>query len=200
MSNTKVYTTEALVPLQCEDCVRKTSHMSCTAYTSFMTDQCHSKTSDYKKVLDELEAMIEYNEDRGNTCTVQKMKSERKKMKAKWDKEINKCYQEDKHRGAGGGSKNEGGGRQIKALMNDNRDGETKELTQRERKPYKEALDKFEEEHGALDKLKPDDGMTRSKVDSYTGEAISEYKKPKKSKTASATKVRTPKKAKGVKK
>ena len=79
------------------------------------------------------------------------------------------AYLEDLHRGSGGGS-SEGSMPVPKGIMNDNRALETKPKFE-ERRAYKEALEEWENENGKLEKLSRS-MVSRSKIDSYTGEDI----------------------------
>lgn len=169
------------IPEQCLECARRDRNI-CTAKKAFFPDtmECDVRTGDHTKIIKELDELIAYNKARGNTSQLGKFNAERKRVLHQYSNQINKCYLEDKHRGSGGGaSKNEGGSREVKSLMKDNSCQEVKERVKYEREYYKDALDEFEEKHGKLDKLKPDDGITRSKIDSYTGEEIEVPEKKK---------------------
>ena len=77
------------------------------------------------------------------------------------------CYLDDKHRGSGGGASESDSNKKagMKQLMKDNRAIETK-LSKTQQEEYKDALQKFEEEHGKLEKLGRS-SLSRSTVDSY---------------------------------
>jgi hypothetical protein len=180
----KVYTLDTKsreIPEQCIECARKDVNL-CTAYKKFLKTPCTSRTENYGKLVEEIDKIIEYNKLKGNVSQLGKLNSEKKRLLKHYNNQINKCYLEDKHRGSGGGGNKNEGGRQVKQLMNDNSAREVKERVKYEREYYQDALHEFEDKHGALPKLKPDDGITRSKVDSYTGEEIEQPVKDKKGK------------------
>lgn len=169
-------TKSRVIPEQCTECARK-DHNMCTAHKKFLLNPCTVRTEDYTKILKEIDDMIAYNKIKGNTSQLAGMKKERDKVLHQYNNQINKCYLEDKHRGSGGGGSKNEGGREVKSLMKDNSAREVKERMKYEREYYKDALNEFEEQHGKLDKLKPDDGVVRSKIDSYTGDEIPEAPK-----------------------
>ena len=166
------------IPEQCLECARRDRNI-CTAKKFFVLCPCDVRTGDYTKVIKELDELIAYNKARGNTSQLGKFNSERKRLVHLYSNEVNKAYLEDKHRGSGGGGSKNEGGRGVKSLMKDNSAREVKERVKYEREYYKDALEEFEEKNGPLDKLKPDDGITRSKIDSYTGEEIEVPEKKK---------------------
>ena len=159
------------VPEQCHNCARRDQDM-CTAKKSFFVNECDVRTESYEKLLQEMDDIIAYNKIKGNTSQLGKLIRERKRLYSCWTNQINQVYLEDKHRGTGGGGSKNEGSREVKSLMKDNSAREVKERVKYEREYYKDALNEFEDKHGKLDRLKPDDGMTRSKVDSYTGDEI----------------------------
>jgi hypothetical protein len=168
------------IPEQCLECARKDVNM-CTAYKEFLRMPCSSRTENYGKLVEEIDKIIEYNKIKGNVSQLGKLNMERKRLLKNYNNQINKCYLEDKHRGSGGGGNKNEGSRQVKQLMKDNSAREVKDRVKYEREYYQDALHEFEDQHGPLPKLKPDDGITRSKVDSYTGEEIEQpVKKGKK--------------------
>jgi hypothetical protein len=163
------------IPICCVNCARRIED-TCGSFKRFQR-KCTSQTNDYAKLIQELDEMIDYNLMKGNTSQIGNLKTERRRLVHKWNNQVNQAYLEDKHRGSGGGGNKNEGSRQVKQLMKDNRDWEVKILNKQEQKEYKHTLTKFEEENGALPKLKPDDGITRSKVDSYTGDELPEVPK-----------------------
>lgn len=177
-SNVKYDTKSKNIPEQCLECARRDRNI-CTAKKIFLLNPCDVRTGDYTKVIRELDELIAYNQLKGNTSQLGKFNLERKRLLHLYNNEINKAYLEDKHRGSGGGGSKNEGGREVKSLMKDNSAREVKERVKYEREYYKDALEEFEEKNGPLDKLKPDDGITRSKIDSYTGEAIEVPEKKK---------------------
>mgnify|MGYP007130804525 CR=1 FL=1 len=78
------------------------------------------------------------------------------------------CYYEDLKRGERGGS-SEQNSNPSKPRTTDNRLVETK-MNSIEREEYNKALQKWEAEHGKLDRLGR--GLSRNKVDEYTGKPI----------------------------
>lgn len=81
------------------------------------------------------------------------------------------AYLDDKKRGSGGGkSENGSSDRNNPQIMKDNRALETK-WTKWENQTIREEIQKFEEQHGKLERLGRT-SMSHSKVDSYTGDEI----------------------------
>ena len=82
-----------------------------------------------------------------------------------------RCYVEDLKRGEkGGGASQKANTTGLKQRMKDNRPIECKN-TVADREAYTQAIQEFEEEHGKLPKLSRY-SLSKSKVDSYTGEPI----------------------------
>lgn len=77
------------------------------------------------------------------------------------------CYIADQHRGTGGGASESDSNKKagMKQLMKDNRSVETK-LNKIQQEEYKKALQKFEEEHGKLERLGRT-SLSHSTMDSY---------------------------------
>lgn len=141
----------------------------CIAYNSLIR-RCGSFTTDRIGVIKVLEG-LKAKAVGGSLASLEK---DLKDLKRVNDLEIKKAYEEDLRRGSRGSNSESDANNKtsMKQKMKDNRALETKQ-TEADRKAYKEALDKFQEEKGVvLDKLQPNDGLTRSNIDSYTGEEI----------------------------
>lgn len=148
-------------------------------------ENCTARVSDPMKYIDTLEAMIKYNGET-NFQMVADLKKEVLNIRIKYDlfgpefekdlddgkyadwKEV--YYAERNRRSAKGGGASEKNTNPSKPRENDNRILETK-WTAAERKELKEETEKWEKEHGKLPKLGYS-SMSRSKIDSYTGEPI----------------------------
>ena len=159
------------MPSNCEKCARRIQ-TECIAYKEFIRD-CSSFTPDRKKIIKELEALITYNKKVHNFKSYKDLEELVLRIKREERKEILEAYNEDRRRGAGGSNSESDSNNKasIKAKLKDNRALETKS-TQAEREEYARTLKEWEEANGPLERLRPDDGMTRRKIDSYTGEEI----------------------------
>jgi hypothetical protein len=156
-------------------------------------ENCSAKITDPQKYIERLEEMLNYNAKNGHSCATLRARIAgiRKKYNIPDPEDVGikrelgayaglaEAYWQDTHRGEKG-SHSEGNvnNAAIKAKMKDNRPQECKLNSDAKQEIY-EATKKFEEEHGKLDKLSRS-LMTRSKIDSYTGEEIVEPKKKKK--------------------
>jgi hypothetical protein len=165
---------------------------SCLALTvKACPEKCSARITDPIKYLDLLQDLLTYNSDNLNTSASLKRRITEHRNKYKLGGEENvkesgsmaglaEAYWEDTHRGERGGqSEGNANPAGAKQKMKDNRPQECK-LTKAEKQEIYETTKKFEEEHGKLDKLGRS-LLSRTKVDSYTGEEIVEPKrKPKK--------------------
>lgn len=149
-------------------------------------ENCTAQISDPIKYIDTLEAMIKYNSKANNYQVVADLRKEVLSIRIKYDlfgPEFEKdpddgkyadwrevYYAERNRRSAKGGGASENNANPSKPRENDNRILETK-WTAAERKELKEETEKWEKEHGKLPKLGYS-SMSRSKIDSYTGEPI----------------------------
>lgn len=146
--------------------------------------KCKARITDPEEYIEELKDMLTYNIKRTETCAqIRKdIKYVRKKYNLPGSKEgikdkpgiysgLDKVYWEEIHRGEKG-SHSEGNvnNQAIKQRMKDNRPQECK-LNREKKQEIYDATKQFEKEHGKLDKLSRG-LLTRSKVDSYTGEDI----------------------------
>lgn len=124
---------------------------------------CSARITDERKYMARLQEELAYAIDQGavHSC-IYGIKRSIKELIKKYppyhfdlpginDRDIKQAFIEDTHRGIGGGS-SEGGGRDNKQQMKDNRAQETK-LTRSEINIIKEETEKFEEIHGKLPKL-----------------------------------------------
>lgn len=173
---------EIIIPEQCFQCARRV-HRECSAFLSFQKTECSARTTDKGKIILELQEMLEYNILKDNKVMVQKLKRELKALTTIRELDIKQVYKEELKRGSRGGQSESDSNAKTgrKQLLKDNRALETK-TTQKDREDYMEAVKDWEEKNGKLDKLRPDDGVSKSKVDSYTGAEIPEGYKPKKPK------------------
>lgn len=148
-------------------------------------ENCTSRVTDPQKYIETLEALMFYNwetnkqmvadlrkevlaiREKYNIAEPEYEKSLRDGPFADW-KEV--YYAETRRRSAKGGGASEKNTNPSKPRENDNRVLETK-WTQAEREKLKEETEKWELEHGKLPKL-GFSSMSRSKVNSYTGEPI----------------------------
>lgn len=164
----------------CNKCARliEGNCITCIEYSS----PCGYYTASQKKIIKEFEDMIEYhqnnNSDAGRNGIIRNLQKELKYIKEFYNKPLKEVYSEDKARGkGGGGSKSDANNKtSLKQRMKDNRCLETK-LNPEQRKEIQEATREWEKENGELPKLRPDDGFTRSNIDSYTGEVIEDVSK-----------------------
>lgn len=158
------------IPSQCHACLRfDDTRKTCVAFVSFYKENCPSRILNYEKYLHELEALIKANVH--NHKALSEFKNEYKRIKFKYNieskKQIAQCYKEDVHRGSPG-SKSEGGGRENKAILNDNKIRECKEHNREIKPEYDEKLKAWEEENGPLEKHKSIGyGIARNKKDTY---------------------------------
>ena len=159
------------MPKNCGECARRVNG-KCIAYTEYIRN-CSSFTSDRKKVIKELETAMDYVKNTNNFKTKKEFENLINEIKREEKQQIMEAYNEDRRRGAGGSNSESDSNNKasIKAKMKDNRALETKS-TQAEREEYARSLREWEEANGPLERLRPDDGMTRKKIDSYTGEEI----------------------------
>lgn len=159
------------MPTNCEKCARRIGN-KCIAYKSFII-KCSSYTSNRKKVIEGLQAALRFNTGLNNYKAMKDLEFTIMKIEEEERKQILEAYNEDKRRGSGGGASDSDSNNKtsIKAKMKDNRALETKS-TQAQRDEYTKTLRDWEKKFGPLERLRPDDGMTRSKIDSYTGEEI----------------------------
>ena len=173
----------------CSKCARLIygSCITCTEYK----EPCSYYTSDQKKVIKDFEDMINYhvntNSDKSKNQVIKGLRKEIKYIKEYYNKSIKEAYREDKNRGTKGGNSESDSNNKtsLKQKMKDNRSLETK-LSKEEQAKINKATQEWEEENGKLPRLRPDDGFTRNKVDSYTGEIIEDtgkYPKKKSKKT-----------------
>lgn len=143
----------------------------CIAYSTLIRN-CSSFTTDRMaviKVMEGLKANCKANNNTADAIT-----RDLKALKKIHEKEIKEAYIEDIHRGTKGSNSESDANNKtsMKQKMKDNRILETKQNSD-ERTEYIEAVKKFQEENNiVLDKLQPNDGLTRNKIDSYTGEEI----------------------------
>ena len=143
----------------------------CIAYSTLVRN-CSSYTSDRLAVIKLLEGLKANCKSSNNTA--ESLKKDITALKRVYEKELKEAYIEDTHRGTKGSNSESDANKKtsMKQKMKDNRPIECKTTVQGMME-YKEALQKFEEEKGIkLDKLQPNDGLTRNKIDSYTGEEI----------------------------
>lgn len=141
-------------------------------------ENCSSRVVDPLEYIEMLEALIEYNKEAPQV--VADHRKEIRYIRRKFDLpeyEIERssryvgwkdCYYEDKKRGERGGS-SEQNSNPSKPRTTDNRLVETK-MNSIEREEYNKALQEWELEHGKLDRLGR--GLSRNKVDEYTGKPI----------------------------
>ena len=129
---------------------------------------CPFYNGSYEKVLQGLKEARQYSQSKGiSKKALKKLDDNIKWIQEEYNKSIKQCYEEDKHRGSGGGNSNDScSNRAIKQLMKDNRIKETK-WSSKEREEYNNALKDWEEKNGQLPKYQPNDGITRRKEDSY---------------------------------
>lgn len=144
--------------------------------------QCSGLTTDPWEYMDRLEKILHYNKDNpGIASSIRKeIKAHREKYNLPEIKEqgVNRyagwyeVYMEDRRRGSGGGSSesDSNAAASMKQLMKDNRIQATKNNSVK-REAIKAATEAFEEKHGKLERLSKYP-LSRSKVDSYTGEVI----------------------------
>lgn len=157
----------------CKDCARNTAAGCITVSEAeeplLDAGYCSFRTEDYHKVMKELDDSITYSKKKGiSRKALGRLEMQRSDVQREYEKMLTKCYEEDKHRGSGGGNSNDScSNRAIKQLMKDNRDRDTK-WTTKERQEYTKAVQEWEQEHGKLPKHQPNDGITRRKTDSYT--------------------------------
>lgn len=167
---------------------------SCLALTvRGCPEKCPARITDPHKYIEKLEEMLSYNLKNNQSCATirARIAGIRAKYKIPEPEDIgikresgkyeglSELYWAETHRGEKG-SHSEGNvnNQAIKAKMKDNRPQECK-LNKGEKQEIYEATKKFEEENGKLEKLSRS-LMTRSKVDSYTGEEIVEPKPKRK--------------------
>lgn len=172
----------------CKKCARliEGNCVTCVEYKN----PCGYYTSSQQKVIKEFEDMIHYhknhNPEGNRNGIIRSLQRELKDIKDFYNNDIKGAYLEDKARGSKG-SKSESDANNktsMKQKMKDNRCLETK-LNREQQKEIIEATKKWEEENGQLPRLRPDDGFTRTNVDSYTGDIIDENVSPvKRSKVA----------------
>ena len=149
-------------------------------------EDCFAKVTDPQQYIKTLEDLMFYNWDT-NPQMVANLRKEinvirerynlaepeyEKDLKAGKFADWERCYYEDlkRRRSAKGGGSSEKNTNPSKPRENDNRIPETK-LTAAEREKLKKATEEWELEHGKLPKLGYT-SMSRSKIDSYTGEPI----------------------------
>ena len=145
-------------------------------------NDCFARVTDPQKYIETLEALMFYNWET-NKQMVADLRKEVLAIRNKYniaDPEYEKdlragkfadwkqCYYEDLKRGERGGS-SEQNSNPSKPRTTDNRLVETK-MNSIEREEYNKALQKWEAEHGKLDRLGR--GLSRNKVDEYTGKPI----------------------------
>lgn len=162
------YSEDYPIPEKCESCCRRNG-LTCTAYTSFLGDECNTSIYNIEEYKKELKQMYDYNLERNNRVFTGKLKKELHRVNKIIDKQIKMAMKEDQQRGSGGGSSEGNSNSNAKQMMKDNRIQETK-MTRGENKEYLEELRKWEEENGKLEKHRPNFGITRSKKDSYLEE------------------------------
>lgn len=145
---------------------------------------CQARITDPEKYVERLEEMLYYNGKNVQSCAdirktlnhvrkkynIPELDSEIKEKPGAYSG-LGKVYWEEVHRGEKG-SHSEGNvnNQAIKQRMKDNRPQECKMNKEQKQEIY-DVTKQFEEEHGKLDKLSRSP-LTRSKVDSYTGEKI----------------------------
>jgi hypothetical protein len=161
------------MPPQCKDCLRNKLGVGCIAFSKPYKTGCPSRIVNFELYIKELEDLMIYNKDK-NHVMYSELKKEYEHIKFIYDlrstSEARECYEEDKHRGSGGSKSENGGNRNAKQMMKDNKAPECKDRINYEKEFYNEALEDFESEHGQLEKHKTIGyGMNRSKIDSYTG-------------------------------
>ena len=147
----------------------------CLAFTEKPAN-CWAKVTDAKIYLKELDDLIELNT--GNSNFLVKLRREREAFMKEYGLVVTnsswyEVYLEDRRRGCGGGSSEQDSNNKtsLKQKMKDNRPVECKESIAQNREQVKEELEKFEEEHGKLEKLSRSP-VSRSKIDSYTGTKV----------------------------
>lgn len=115
---------------------------------------------------------------------IQDMQPKLEELKQMMSQGIEQAYREDTSRGSGGGKSESDANAATsrKAKMKDNRILDTKMRTE-EREEVKQAYSQWQEESGEkLETINSFNALSRSKVDSYTGEAIVENKPKRKRK------------------
>ena len=142
------------------------------------SETCWARKTNVSEHLEMLQNIIYYNGLTNNHDTVWAAQAELSELCERYNIPTEgrghpmdgwrQVYYEDQKRGKGGGSSEGNVHRNTKQLMKDNRILETKNNSA-ERQAYKEAVQQWEEEHGKLEKLGRS-SMSRSKVDSYTGD------------------------------
>lgn len=138
----------------------------CIAFNPLIIN-CSSFTSDRGEVIKTLKSLKEKCKNTKNSAEA--LARDIKALERVYALELRDAYYEDTHRGSKGSNSESDSNNKtsLKQKMKDNRALETKPNS-KERSEYYEALKNFEEEKGVkLDKLQPNDGITRRKVDSY---------------------------------
>ncbi|MGL4253984.1 MAG: hypothetical protein ACRCR2_08070 [Fusobacteriaceae bacterium] len=167
----------------CKKCLRLEND-KCTGWLSPEGCSPIYSPAKYKR---ELESMVSYYRRNASVGATSRLIQELSPKIAKLDKMmyegISETYREDTSRGSGGGKSESDANAATsrKAKMKDNRPIDVK-MRKQDIEAVKEELEKFEEEHGKLDKISSYNIMSRSKIDSYTGEEIKETKIKKKRK------------------
>lgn len=146
-------------------------------------ENCSAKITDPLKYMAMLEDILLYSKDNSQSCAdIRKqmkdiikrynLQEPEEKIELSAFKDWRKVYNEELHRGDRGGSsdKDANSATSMKQKMKDNRPPECK-MTKSERQKIKEELEKWEAKHGKLEKLSRSP-LTRTKIDSYTGEEI----------------------------
>lgn len=160
--------------MDCYGCF-KLRGRSCLVFTEKPAN-CWAKVTDAKVYLKELDDLIELN--KGNSNSLVKLRREREAFMEEYGLVVTnsswyESYLEDRRRGCRGGSSEQDSNNKtsLKQKMKDNRPVECKESVAQNREQVKKELEKFEEEHGKLEKLSRS-SVSRSKIDSYTGTKI----------------------------
>lgn len=161
---------------ECIKCQRRIGN-NCISLTRY-SYPCGSFTIDRDKIIKEIDDSIAYHNKYGASriSAIRKLEEEKRDILTEWSKDIEDAYKNSTNviiRGSNSES-DSNNKTSLKAKMKDNRDLACKQ-NQKQKEEYINALRNFEEETGVkLDKLRPNDGITRSNIDSYTGEEIPE--------------------------
>lgn len=162
----------------CRDCLKKVGP-SCSALTVFQSP-CFCRSTNVDAMLKENADMMEYAKSHGvmGGASIQRLIKDRKRLQLIKDEELREVYNEEIRRGSRGGSSDSDANNRtsLKQKMKDNRAQECKPSLY-DVAAYKEAVAKWEMENGSLEKLRPNDGIVRSSIDSYTGDELPVAKK-----------------------
>ena len=154
-------------------CFNRDREGECLAYNeSCCSEHCQARIPTIEGKIALIRALIPNSNARKDRLKLEKelddaLSYQRAKRDGKFEDWMS-CYQEDKHRGSGGGSSEGDSNRStsMKALMKDNRSVDVKP-SRAQLAQYKEELQKWENENEKLERLGRT-GMSHSKIDSYT--------------------------------